>query len=63
LAEDDDLEMRIDVGLDAIVEERSIKPVGIGAVGELLVAEDGWIFEELLIWVLEMDLGCASRFR
>ena len=36
LADDDDLEVRIDVGLDALVEERGVEPVGVGAVGKLL---------------------------
>ena len=34
LADDDDLEARIHVGLDVLVEEGRVEPVGIGAVGE-----------------------------
>ena len=42
LAKDDDLETQVHVGLDALVEEGGVEPVGVGAVAELLVAEDGW---------------------
>src|SRR6266576_6521572 len=51
LADDDDLETRVHVGLDVLVEEGGVEPVGVGAVGEFLVAEDGWGVEELLFGV------------
>src|SRR6202020_219865 len=61
LPDDDDLELGVHVSLDALVEEGGVEPVGVGAVGELLVAEDRWVFEELLLRVLEMDLGAAEE--
>src|SRR6266851_4856614 len=57
LTNDDDLETQIHVGLDALVEEGGVEPVGIGAVGELFVAEDGRVVVELLFGMLEMDVG------
>ncbi len=61
LADDDDLEARVHVGLDVIVPVGGVEPVGVGAVGELLVAEDGGRLEELLFGVLEVDLGGAEE--
>ena len=49
------------MGLDALVEERSIKPIGVSAVRKLLVAKDGRVFEELFFGVFEMDLGGAEE--
>ena len=63
LADDDDLEMQVHVGLDAFVEEGGVEPVGVGAVGELLVAEDGWGVEELFFGVLKMDVGGSEELR
>ena len=54
-------ETRVHVRLDALVEEGGVEPVGVGAVGELFVAEDLRVVVELLFGVLEVDLGGSEE--
>src|SRR6202034_3159532 len=61
LADDNDLQMGIHMSLDVLVEERGVEPVGVGAIGKLFVAEDGWALEELLFRMLEVEIGGAEE--
>ena len=46
-----------EVGLDLVVPVGGVEPVGIGAVGELGVAEDERRVEELTLGMLKVDVG------